>query len=392
VKILFLTPRLPFPLIGGDRVKPFNLLKDLAKNHKVTLVTFYQGKSNPSDYIKKIEELGVEVFVIPLNPIRAAFSCLFRFFRFKPIEIAYYYNRKYQKKIDELLKTRNFDVGFSFFMRTAEYLKKKKIKKILIAEDSRVLYQSRSFQESRNFPQKVIRYYEFLSLKMYEPSIINKFDITTFVTEEDINFAKKFAPKAIIKLLTNGTDTDKYKPSDFNIRDTLLFTSKFDVWANRLMAERIIYKIMPIVRKDFPEIKLTFVGANPSKWHRDQAANGNIELFENVPDMVPYLQRARVYLHPHVGASGIQNKLLEALSCGCPVVTTTSGNQGIYGEHNTHLMIGDTNEEIARHIIELLKNNELSEKISINARQLITDTHSWNRVYNEMDKIIMEIS
>lgn len=391
MNILFLTPRLPFPLIGGDRVKPYHLLQNLSQKHKVTLVTFYQGKKNPESYIKKIEDLGVKVYCIHLNPMKAALSCLFRFFRFKPIEIAYYYSRKYQRKVDELLQSSDFDIGFSFFMRTAEYLKKKNIPKILIAEDSRVLYQSRSFQESRNLHQRLIRYYEFLSLKMYEPSIINKFDYTTFVTEEDISFAKKFAPKARFKLLTNGTDTELYIPGEFDNRDTLLFTSKFDVWANRLMAERIIYKIMPLVRKEFPEIKLTFVGANPSKWHRELAKNREIELFENVPEMVPYLQKARVYIHPHVGASGIQNKLLEALSCGCPVVTTQSGNQGIYGIHNEHLMIGNTDEELAQSIIELLKNKELSAKISENARKLILRTHSWQRVYEEMDNLIGEI-
>jgi glycosyltransferase involved in cell wall biosynthesis len=392
LNILFLTPRLPFPLVGGDRVKPYHLLKHLTKRHKVTLVSFYQGKKNPDKFIKELENLGVEVFVVPLNPIKASLSCFFRFPSFKPIEILYYYSKHYKKIVDKLIDERNFDIGFSFFMRTAEYLKKSNIKKVLVAEDSRVLYQSRSFQESKNPLQKLIRYYEFLSLKIYEPSTIHKFDISTFVTDEDISFVKSLVPNTKIKLLTNGTDIAQYFPDEFDQRNTLLFTGKFDVWANRLMAERIIYKIIPQVRKVFPDVKLSFVGANPSKWHKNLAEQKIIELHENVPSMVPYLQKARVYVHPHIGASGIQNKLLEALCTGCPVVTTNSGNQGINGVHGVHLMIGNTDEEIARNIIDLLKNKELSEAISINARKLIIDTHSWERVFDDMDHLIKELT
>ncbi|OGU61557.1 MAG: hypothetical protein A2X64_02430 [Ignavibacteria bacterium GWF2_33_9] len=392
MNILFLTPRLPFPLIGGDRVKPYFLLKHIAQKHKVTLVTFYQGKEDPANYIKEIENIGVEVFTIPLNPFKAGLSCFFRGYKLRPIEILYYFSNNFQKKVDELLSTRKYDIGFSFFMRTAEYLQNKNIKKILIAEDSRILYQSRSYQETINPLQKMVRYYEFLTLKNYEPSIIRRFNATTFVTQEDISFAKSNSIKSIFRLLTNGTDVDYFIPADFNKRKNILFTGKFDVWANQLMVERIIKKIMPKVKEIFPNIIFSFVGANPTKILKDLAEKNKIDLHSNVPTMLPYLQNARIYLHPHRGATGIQNKLLEALSAGCPVVTTTSGNQGIYGKHKEHLMIGLTDEEIANNIIELLHNEELSKQLSKNARELIIQTHSWEKIYSEFDAILEEFA
>jgi len=115
------------------------------------------------------------------------------------------------------------------------------------------------------------------------------------------------------------------------------------------------------------------------------------KLFENVPDFTPYLQQARVFLHPHLGGSGIQNKVLEAMSAGAPVVTTPSGNQGIYGIHREHLMIGKNDNELAQFAIEILENEELAKKISTNGRQHILNTHSWEIIYKNMDDIISEL-
>lgn len=391
MNILFLTPRLPYPLIGGDRIKPYHLLSHLAKKHNVTLVSFYQGKQDWRKFQVELEKLGLEVHIIPLNPIKAGLSCLLRIYQLKPLEILYYLQSEYRKKVKELLRTRKFDIGFSFFMRTAEYLKSVPIPKVLIAEDCRVLYQYRSYKESKNFPQKIVRLYEHLTLKRYEPRTMLHFDRDTFVSSEDIAYMNSILPLDKYRLLTNGTEVDKFIPADFSIRDTILFTGNLGLWANRMMMDRIINSIFPAIKKAVPNATLTFVGARAPEYIKELDKSGFLKLYENVPDFVPYLQRARLFLHPHLGASGIQNKLLEAMSAGCPVVTTPSGNQGIHGIHNEHLMIGVTDEEIIQHSIDLLRNDEKAKKISENARNLIVKKHSWQRVFNDLDQLIDEV-
>lgn len=378
-------------MIGGDRIKPYHLLAHLAKKHKVTLVSFYQGKQDWRQYQLELEKLGLEVFIIPLDPIKAGLSCLFRIYQLRPLEILYYLQSEYRKKVDELLATRKFDIGFSFFMRTAEYLKKANIPKVLIAEDCRVLYQYRSFHESKSIPQKAVRLYEHLTLKMYEPRTMKYFDRDTFVSEEDILYMKSVLPLDKYRLITNGTEVDRYIPDDFSKRHTILFTGNLGLWANRMMMDRIIYSIYPAIKKSIPDATLTFVGARAPEYIKELHQSGFLTLHENVPDFVPYLQQARLFLHPHLGASGIQNKLLEAMSAGCPVVTTPSGNQGIHGVHNEHLMIGVEDDEIVKHSIDLLSNDEKSRKMSENARNLIVTKHSWQRVFQDLDNLIDEV-
>ena len=390
-KILFLTPRFPYPVIGGDRLKPYHLLSHLAKLHDVTLVSFSYSQLPQRSYIEEIEKLGVEVYPVVQNPTMAVLGSGLRLLQRYPLEISFYLRKEFKQTVDKLTKERNFDLGIAFFMRTAEYIKNKNFKKLLISEDCRTLYQYRSYKESNSFLQKGVRFWDYYKLKRYEPKIVNHFDAVSLVSPEDIVAMKEKNSNANYKLLTNGTDLDKYAFNDnFEERKTILFTGKLDLWANQLMIMRIVNEILPIVRQKYPNIIFEIVGARPSSAILALQSKF-VKVHPNVPELVPYLQRAKVFIHPHIGGSGIQNKLLEAMACGAPVVTTHTGNQGIHAKHKFEALIGESSEELAQHTITFLDNLELSKIIAINARKLMEETHSWNAVFNQLDDILREL-
>ncbi len=391
LRILFLTARLPYPVIGGDRLKPYNILSYLAKKHNVTLVSFYQGKKVPDEYINEMKKLGLELFVLPLSPVKSSLRHLIRtFFRF-PLEIGYYTQPEFKKVVDNLLQKQHFDIAFAFFMRTAEYLRNYSINKILMAEDCRTVYQRRSYQSTKNIIQKLTRWWEYKRLLKYEPEIVNHFDVITLVTEQDISSMQTQNPKPKYRLLTNGTDINKFKmPKRFTQRKDILFAGKLDIWANVLMIRDIVKNIFPIIQLEIPDCKLNIVGANPSNEIKSLESE-TIKIHANVPEMVPFLQNARVFLHPHVGGSGIQNKIIEAMACGCPIVTTTTGIQGIQATHGKDVMIGISHQELGEHTIKLLKDDLFANQVSMNARLLIERTHSWESVFEALDKIINEV-
>jgi len=393
LKILFLTPRFPYPLLGGDRLKSYNLLAHLASKHEVHLVSFYQGSSKmpPQKDIDHLKELGLKLHIIQLNPILSGLRILFTTILKYPLEIGYYYHHDFKKVVDDLIDNEHFDLGFAFFMRTAEYIKDKPIKKILMSEDCRRLYQKRSYEKSKNVMQRIVRWWEYRMLKRYEHDIVNHFDTTTLVTNEDIQAMMELNSRASYTLLSNGVNIDYFRPST-NKRDTkeLLFTGKLDLWANHLMINTIIKDILPKIRKRFPGTKLILAGAKPSKSIL-ALQNDYIEVHANVPTLVPYLQKAAVFIHPHQGGSGIQNKLLEAMSCGAPVVTSPTGIQGIEATHGKDIMVGNTPEEMVEHIIKIMTDQNFAANLGKNARQLIIDTHSWQSIFDETDSLIIHI-
>lgn len=388
--ILFLTPRLPWSLIGGDRIKSYYLLKHLGEKHNTKLISFFYGKEDYSPYVKELEKLNIEVEVFRITAGKKIPEMLPQIPFKRPLEILWFKDKRFRDAVDRTIVENNIDLGFAFFMRTSEYLLNKDIAKVHIAEDCRTTYQFRSYKASKSIPQRIIRWWEYKKLKNYEPSIIDKFDYTTLVTNEDIQYMRDINPNAKLRLLTNGTDTDKHKPDPKIERKYLLLTGKLDLWANQLMISKILDKFLPKLKEKYPEIVFRIVGANPPEWIKNLESK-NIEVHENVPSMVPFYQSAAVFLHPHYGATGIQNKLLEAMSSGCPVVTTLTGNQGIYGVHGQDLMLSKNDDEFLSYVMELYENKDLAQKIGENARNLIIDTHSWHVIYSQLDEIIQDV-
>ncbi len=391
MRILFLTPRFPFPLIGGDRIKSYHMLKHLAKTHEVTLVSFNHGGMPTAEQIQKIRDINVTVYPVPLRPGRAGMFSAKTLVSDLPLEIAFYTQQNFRSIVDRLLAEQHFDLGFSFFMRTAEYLRNANIKKILVAEDCRTLYQGRSATNAESMLQTAVRRWEVYKLKTYEPRIVNYFDTTTLVTQTDIDAMNAQNPKARYRLLTNGVELDEYRfRDDHEQRRDVMFLGKLDYLANEFMALKIARDILPIIHSQLPEVRAHIIGSNPQPSVRRYESD-HVIIHADVPDIEPYYHQSAVFLHPHAGASGIQNKVLQAMAMGCPVVTTPTGIQGNPAQPGRDVLIGRTDAELAEHCITLLRNPDLRSQIARRARVLVEQTHSWEAVFNSLDAIVEEV-
>ncbi|MBU3742814.1 MAG: glycosyltransferase, partial [Candidatus Kapabacteria bacterium] len=222
----------------------------------------------------------------------------------------------------------------------------------------------------------------------YEPSVVHDFDVTTFVSPEDVAAMTGLEPAARYAVVTNGVDLEKFPfRDDFEQRSGLLFAGKLDVLANDLMATMIIRDILPGVHEQLPGTMLTIAGANPGSSLRSMASP-YVRIEADVPHLVSYLHSAAIFVHPHHGGSGIQNKVLEAMAAGCPVVTTPSGLQGIEAVHGVHAMVATDAAGMQRHIVTLLRDTDLRRRIAHNARQLMERTHTWQVMGQQLDAVL----
>ena len=392
-KILFLTARFPFPLIGGDRIKSFHLLKHLSKEHDVTLISCIHGEAPTPERLKPLTDLGIKVHTVTVTPFKNGLRCIKTLWTNQPLEIAFYDDPAFHEIVKREIREQSFDLLIAFFMRTAEYIKDIPIPKLLIAEDCRVLYQSRSASTTSNLLQKLIRSWEVMKLKSYEPSIIEQFDCVTCVTETDIQAMKESKPNAQYALLTNGIDLDAMPASSkeqLRSRKGIVFIGLLQVHANEMMALHIANSIFPNIRRAIPNATLSIAGSDPGKAILELEGNG-ISIHPNVEVIEDYYYQSAIFLHPHKGASGIQNKALQALAMGCALITTESGSQGIPIIHGEHAFIAKNDEEMSEYAIELLNNDELRICMAMNGRRLIEEHFSWDAIFNDLDRIILRL-
>lgn len=388
-RILFLLYRFPFPLIGGDRVKAFHLLRHFAEIVDVDLITMDEASEITDEGMKQVSQYA-NVEIVHFNKLKANLRIVTGLFSSKPIEHSYYYSNEMQQAVNRAISSKEYDLIVSFFLRTAEYVKDLKLAKLLIAEDARVIMQERASEKFSFSPEYFVRRIDAKRLKTFEPSMSANFDHITFVSEEDR--ARIFAanPRLSTSVVSNGVDLSNFTLNTGERAKSILFSGHLGIYHNKLMAERLISRVFPVIRAQVPGVKLVIVGKDPSDSLRKLiAATDGAELHANVPSVAPYLQREGVFVHPQTVGSGIQNKLLEAMACGIPVVTTSVGAAGIDGlVRGVHAIVRESDEELAQSAVDLLQNATEATRLQMNGRKLIEECYTWEAIFETLDHAI----
>jgi glycosyltransferase involved in cell wall biosynthesis len=386
---VFLTPRFPWPLVGGDRVKSFHILRLLARRAPVHLITLHHGSHPTAEQIQTMSDIGVTVHGSPLRRYWSAVRAASSLWNGMPLEISFYNRRTFHRLVNEVIDLVDPSVVFSFFMRTAEYVRHRRdVPRILIAEDCRQLYQSRSASATPSLAQRLIRTFEVRQLSSYEPAVMRDFDVVTFVTQTDIDAMTATQPSARYALLSNGVDLVSYSASTERDTPTVLFAGKLNVEANHVMAVDLITSIWPMVLARMPDAKLVVAGSFAKPKLRSLMLAAEVQYIDTPTSLVPAYSAASVFAHPHCGASGIQNKVLEAMACGCAVVTTPTGLQGIDAVDGVHALVGSTHSELASHIVTLLSDCSLRNRLASQARTLMETTKSWQAIDEQLTRVL----
>jgi glycosyltransferase involved in cell wall biosynthesis len=334
--------------------------------------------------------------VVPFNKVRAGLRILGSLPISTPIEFAYYYEPAMKRAVTQALATHSYDLIICFFLRTAEYVKGiRGIPKLLIAEDARVILQERASKRFELSPQWIVRKIDALKLREYEPKIMAKgFDLVTFVAEEDRQRINAFDPRIPTEILTNGVDLKDFPVIAGPRKNQIVFAGHLGVYHNRLMAERLIHRIFPLIRKSSPETRLLIVGKEPSATLAELVkSTSGAELHPNVPSVNQFIGESSVFVHPQEVGAGIQNKLLETMAIGTPVITTPVGANGIEGlASGVNALIGVSDEEIASFTLGLLKDKHFASLLAENARKLIETYYTWECVFTKLDLMVSQLT
>ncbi|MCD4746662.1 MAG: glycosyltransferase [Bacteroidales bacterium] len=384
MKIFILLPRFPYPLEKGDKLRAYNHIRFLSKNNEIFLCALSDFKLHEDTipalkpYCKSIEVIQISKFSIFINLIKAFLSG-------KPLQVGYFFNSKAKKKIDLLIK--NYKPGHIFcqLIRVAEYVKNSEISKTLDYQDvfSRGVY--RRIATSPFYMRPLLKF-EYKRLLKYEKDIFTYFDNKTIISKPDRNFIPH-PEKEKIHVIINGVDTDFYKPIKCKKENDLVFIGNMGYPPNINAAEFLAKKVLPIVHKTYPEIKLLLAGANP---HSNVLAlkSDKVQVTGWVKDIRNCYAKARIFIAPMQIGTGLQNKLLEAMAMKIPCITSQLANNALEAKENNEILIAFSPEEYAKQIIYLLENKEKAEQIAQNAYNFVINNFNWENATKNLDNII----
>jgi glycosyltransferase involved in cell wall biosynthesis len=386
-KILLLTSRLPYPPIGGDKLKNFNLIKILSKYYKVYVIVITDEiLDKESEEFLKNYTYYYKIFT------RSKFMYLLSlgksFFNNKPLQVNYYYFKDIKKYIIDLIQKEKIDIGISTLVRTTEYLYDIEIPKIFDMADSIGQNYKKSIKKVKSPFWKLIYLIESKRLLNYENKMINSFNVTFMFNKEEI----KYFNNDKIKFLPHGVNEDllEYEKINNKYKSYVAFFGKMDYQPN---IDAVLWFVENVLNKLNKNIKFIIVGAKPTKQILNLANKyKNIEVTGFVEDPYEILKSSLCVVSPMQTGGGIQNKILESMALGTINIVSSLASKPIGAKNKKDYIVLDNPKEIADTINDIYLNRNNYDFYKKNSRNFIKNNFTWSifeKVYiKEIERII----
>jgi sugar transferase (PEP-CTERM/EpsH1 system associated) len=384
MKILVILSRVPYPLEKGDKLRAFYQIKSLSEKHEIILVALNDIPLH-KDAKSVLESFCKKVIICNLPKVSILFNLIKAFFSGKPFQVGYFYNSAAQKQINEIIATENPDHVYCQLVRVAEYVRYRNIKKTIDYQDA----LSTGLERRRiNVPfyQRFVFRMEALRMRNYEKEIFGFFNNKTIIAEQDRELIFH-DEKEKIQIVRNGVDLDYYSPVDCTKNTDLIFTGNMNYPPNIDGAVFLATKVLPLLLEKYPDFKMKIAGVTPAPAVKELASE-HVEVTGWVDDMRTCYAESKIFVAPMQLGSGLQNKLLEAMSMGIPCITSALANNSLQAEANKDILIGRTPEDYANHIFSLLENPEKAEQLAKNGFDFVHRNYSWDKHNSILENII----
>ncbi len=387
--ILFVAPYPPSLI----HVRTYNLIKALARHgHRITLM-YLQPPGDTGTSIEGIAAECAAVEGVPLprpqtlwNGIRALPGKI-------PFQAAYGISPQMNARIRQRLAAQKFDVAHVEHLRAAEIGRRiAGLPVIFDSVDSISLLFERLRTAAPTLKSRLMAWLDLARTRNYEARLLEFFSRVVVTSPHDrdalVTLSRAQNPTERISVVANGVDLHYFSPRD-TPRDpaTIVFSGKMSYHANIAAGLDLATEIMPRVWQKITQAKLVIAGKDPSPQLKALGSDERIVITGTVPDLRPFLAKATVAVSPIRYGAGIQNKVLEAMAMGTPVVSTRQAVSALAVQPGTDILVGDSLAEMADAIVSLLENSQLQAKMGAAGRQFVEQHHSWDAAAETLETV-----
>lgn len=387
MRILFLTSRIPYPPNRGDKLRVYNFIKKLSVNHEIFLVSFIATKDE-YDLIPALKVFCKVVKLVLLRPSESFISVTRNFYKPLPLQVRYYQSNRMDSELSRLGQDYEFDIVYAHLIRMAPYAKLFPSSYKVVDLTDLISEEIKLSLPFRNWISKVVYKIEIRRIADFESKIVYQFQEVWLISANESKILAAKNPGANIFSVVNGVDFDTFYPYGLNRkRNRVVFVGHMGVYHNIDAAKYFCCEILPGVRALIPDIEVLIVGADPTERVKRLADLPGVQVVGFVDNLAGLLNEAGLFVAPLRFSAGIQNKILEAMATGTPVITSKLANQGIGAEHRKNILLSEGTNEYISLITEMIGDPGKCDEIGNASAKFINENFSWNHVSERVHSI-----
>jgi glycosyltransferase involved in cell wall biosynthesis len=375
MKILFLSRWFPYPTNNGSKLRIYNLLRGLAAQHEITLVTF---ADQPEIDLEPAELTSIcqEIRVVPWQPYNPhSLRARLGFLSMTPRSAVDTYSLAMQRTIEEMITSGQFDVVIASQWEMAGYSNCFQEVPALFEEvEVGLLYEQ--YAQATLLRERVRYGLSWAKHRHYLARLLKDFQACTVVSEKEKQLLTSIKPdNRIVETIPNCINLDDYYKNTSTLNpNALIFTGSFRYHANYEAMVWFLEEVYPLIFAQIPDVQLTITGDHANK---PLPMQKNVSLVGYVDDIQSLIVTSSVSIVPLLVGGGTRLKILEAMALCTPVVSTTKGAEGLNVQHENNIFIADAPEAFAEAVVSLLQKPELRKSIAENAYSLVSEHYNW---------------
>lgn len=388
MKVLYICHRFPYPPKRGGKIRPFNMIRHLSASHDVYVVSLVRSELEA----KEGEGLAQYCCHYEMGRVRNPVQVLRMIGRLPtptPSSMGFFYSPQVERSVRETVAARKFDLILVHCSSVAQYVEGVRgIPKILDFGDMDS-QKWLDYARVKPFPLSLGYRLEGLKLQREEKRLASRFDLCTATTRAEWETLESYGTSVPSDWFPNGVDSEYFAPSDEAYDpDTIAFVGRMDYYPNQECMFDFCASTLPLLRARRSSLKLLIVGADPSPAVRRLGKIPGVVVTGSVPDVRPYLRRSALMVAPLNIARGTQNKILEAMAMGIPVVTSRIAAGGVDASGPAHFLVASTPEEYASAILQVIEAPVERRRLALAGRARVLSHHGWERSMQRLDGII----
>jgi hypothetical protein len=390
LNVLFVCHRVPFPPKRGGKIRPFNIIRHLyAHGHHVAVASLARSEAELN------ESAGLANYcsnrLIEVVDDRMAWPRMVAWLpTSRPSSFGYFHSSNLQRRIREAtVAGSGWDLVFVHCSSVAPYVDQIPGRVKIIDFGDMDSFKWQEYSQYKPFPLSAGYWLEAVKLRRMERQLAGRFDLATCTTRAEMDSLRDLGVDTPTDWFPNGVDADYFSPSDQPYDpDLVTFVGRMDYFPNQQGVISFCREILPELRRRRPTTRFEVVGADPPLEIRRLGELAGVSVTGSVPDVRPYVSRAALTIAPLEIARGTQNKVLESMAMGVPVVCSRQAAGGVDAVVGEHILAYEQPAELVDSVIQLLNSPDMRAKIAAAGRERVLTNHSWPSSMRRLDAMI----